>query len=156
MKYVLVYDPGKNIHCGTKYQEIIKNSEKSGLVLQPSNSQKVGTLCSCCGDCCGMLRSLKKQPVPSAAVKSNYYAVVDADECTGCQTCIDRCQMEAVQIINEVAKIDLDRCIGCGLCMSTCETGAMSLTLKPDDQRYVPPKSLTEMYVRIAKERRKI
>jgi ferredoxin len=136
-------------------KEIVKSSEKSGLVLQPFNSQKVGTLCSCCGDCCGMLRSLKKQPVPAAAVKSNYYAVVDVEECTGCETCLDRCQMEAVEIVDEKAVIDLDRCIGCGLCVTTCETDAMSLSMKTDDQLYVPPKSLTETYMRIANERGK-
>jgi len=137
-------------------KEIIKNSEKNGLVLQPFNSQKVGTLCSCCGDCCGMLRSLKKQVVPAAAVKSNYYAVVAAEECTGCETCLERCQMEAVSIVDEKAVIDLDRCIGCGLCVTTCETDAMSLSRKTEDQLYVPPKSITETYMRIAKERGKI
>ena len=87
-------------------KEIIKNSEKAGLVLQPFNSQKVGTLCSCCGDCCGMLRSLKKQPVPAASVRSNYYAVVDVEECTGCEICLDRCQMETIEIVEEKAEID--------------------------------------------------
>ena len=102
-----------------------------------------------------MLRSLKKQPVPAAAVKSNYYAVVDVEECTGCETCLDRCQMEAVEIVDEKAVIDLDRCIGCGLCVTTCETHAMSLSMKTDDALYVPPKSLTETYIRIAMERGK-
>lgn len=137
-------------------KEIIKNSDKNGLVLQPFNSQKVGTLCSCCGDCCGMLRSLKKQPVPSAAVQSNYYAVVDVEECNCCETCLERCQMEAIESVNEKAVIDLDRCIGCGLCVTTCETGAMSLLKKTDDHLYIPPKSITEMYMRIAKERGKV
>ena len=136
-------------------KEIVKNSEKAGLVLQLFNSQMVGTLCSCCGDCCGMLGSLKKQSVPAAAVRSNYYAEVDAEYCTGCETCLDRCQMEAVEIVDEKAVIDLDRCIGCGLCVTTCETGAMSLLKKTDDDLYIPPKSKTEMYMRIAKERGK-
>jgi electron transport complex protein RnfB len=136
-------------------KEIVKSSEKSGLVLQPFNSQKIGTLCSCCGDCCGMLRSLKKQPVPAAAIKSNYYAVVDVEECTGCETCLDRCQMEAIKIVDEKAVIDLDRCISCGLCVTTCETDAVSLSIKTDDQLYVPPKSITETYMRIANERGK-
>jgi NAD-dependent dihydropyrimidine dehydrogenase PreA subunit len=136
-------------------KEIIRRSEEIGLVLQPFNSQNVGTLCSCCGDCCGMLRSLKKQPVPAAAVRSNYYAVVDIEECSGCETCLERCQMEAIEIVDEKAVIDLDRCIGCGLCVTTCETGAMSLSKKTDDQLYVPPKSITEMYMRIGKERGK-
>ncbi len=103
-----------------------------------------------------MLRSLKKQPMPAAAVKSNYYAVVDVEECTGCETCLGRCQMEAIKIIDDIAVINLDRCIGCGLCVTTCETNAMSLSMKAEDQLYVPPKSISETYLRIAKERGKI
>jgi hypothetical protein len=48
---------------------IIKN-EQDGLVMQPFNAQNVGGMCSCCGDCCGVLRSLKKQPNPAAAVQA--------------------------------------------------------------------------------------
>jgi len=40
-------------------KEIIKKNEEAGLVMQPFNSQKIGGMCSCCGDCCGVLRSLK-------------------------------------------------------------------------------------------------
>jgi len=69
-------------------REIVKRNEEVGLVMQPFNSQQVGGMCSCCGDCCGMLRSLKKQPVPAASVQSNYYAEVDAEECAGCETCL--------------------------------------------------------------------
>jgi Fe-S-cluster-containing hydrogenase component 2 len=136
-------------------REIVKRNEEVGLVMQPFNSQKVGGMCSCCGDCCGMLRSLKKQPVPSAAVQSNYYAEVEADECAACETCLDRCQMEAIHIVNDKAVINLDRCIGCGLCVTTCETGALQLVKRPDEQQYLPPKSGTETYMRIAQERGK-
>jgi len=137
-------------------KEIIKNSEEAGLVLQPFNSQKVGTICSCCGDCCAMLRSLKKQSVPAEAVQSNYFAEVDAGECTGCETCLDRCQMDAIDIVNEIAEINLDRCIGCGLCVTTCEMDAMQLVKKVEGQLYDPPKSLAETYMQIAMERGKI
>jgi len=54
-------------------KKLLKNNEDAGLVLQSPNNQKAGSICSCCGDCCAMLRALKKQPVPSASVKSNYY-----------------------------------------------------------------------------------
>lgn len=102
-----------------------------------------------------MLRSLKKQPVPAAAVQSNYYAEVDANECAGCETCLDRCQMDAIKMVNETAEVNLDRCIGCGLCVTTCETCALQLVKKPDEQQYLPPKSGAETYVRIAQERSK-
>jgi electron transport complex protein RnfB len=136
-------------------REIVKRNEEVGLVMQPFNSQKVGGMCSCCGDCCGMLRSLKKQPVPAAAVQSNYYAQVDADECAACETCLDRCQMDAIKMVDDSAVVNLDRCIGCGLCVNTCETGAMELIKKPEDQQYMPPKSGVETYMRIAEERGK-
>jgi len=102
-----------------------------------------------------MLRSLKKQPVPASAVQSNYFAEVDAEECTACEICLDRCQMEAISIVEDIAVINLDRCIGCGLCVTTCSTGALRLVKKPDAQQYRPPKSGAETYMRIATERGK-
>lgn len=136
-------------------KEILRKNEEAGLVIQPFNSKKAGGMCSCCGDCCGMLRSLKMQPVPSSAVQSNYFADVSEEECTGCETCLDRCQMEAIGIIDEKAKINLDRCIGCGLCVTTCPADALKLVKKPESEQYVPPESGAETYMRIAMERGK-
>jgi len=136
-------------------REILKKNEETGLVLQPFNTQKVGTICGCCGDCCGMLRSLKMQPVPAAAVQSNYFAEVDGEECSGCETCLERCQMEAIDLIDEIAGINLDRCIGCGLCVSGCPTEAMKLVKKPENDLYEPPKTVAETYMRLAIERGK-
>lgn len=137
-------------------KEIIINNEKAGLVIQPFNARNVGGMCSCCGCCCGVLKSLKKQPSPAAAVKSNYFARVDDDECIGCETCLERCQMDAIDMVDDIATIDLDRCIGCGLCVTTCPTEAMSLIKKSEDHLYTPPKSGFETYINIARERGKI
>ncbi|MFW6081943.1 MAG: ATP-binding protein, partial [Desulfosalsimonas sp.] len=137
-------------------KEIIRKNDEAGLVMQPFNSQNVGGMCSCCGCCCGMLRSLKLQDSPAEAVKSNYYAVVDEDLCTGCETCLERCQMEAVAIVDDKAGVDDNRCIGCGLCVTTCPAEAMSLVKKNGDLLYVPPESGMETYLRIARERGKI
>lgn len=134
---------------------IVKHNEEVGLVMQPFNSQKFGGMCSCCGDCCGMLRSLKKQPLPSAAVQSNYFAEVDAEKCVGCETCLDRCQMEAIEMVNQIATVDLDRCIGCGLCVTTCSTEALRLIRKSEDELYAPPTTGAETYIQIAIERGK-
>ena len=135
--------------------EVVKRNEEAGLVMQPFNSQKIGGMCSCCGDCCGMLRSLKKQPVPAASVQTNYFAEVDGEACAGCETCLDRCQMDAITMVEDKAVVNLDRCIGCGLCVTTCTTGAMQLKKKPEDQLYQPPESGAETYMRIAIERGK-
>jgi electron transport complex protein RnfB len=137
-------------------KEIVIANEKAGLVMQPFNSQVAGGMCSCCGCCCGVLRSIKAQPTPADVVKSNYFAEVDTDECTGCETCIDRCQMDAITMVDDVAQISLGRCIGCGLCITTCPGEAVSLIKKAEDQQYEPPKSGGETYIRIASERGKL
>ena len=137
-------------------KEIIRKNDAAGLVMQPFNSQHVGGMCSCCGCCCGMLRSLKKQDNPAAAVKSNYFAQIDEEECVGCETCVDRCQMEAIEMQDEKAVIDLKRCIGCGLCVSTCPADAVQLVKKSEQDQYVPPKTGMETYIRIAQERGKM
>ena len=137
-------------------RQIVLKNEEAGLVMQPFNSQKVGGMCSCCGDCCGMLRSLKKQPNPAEAVQSNYYARVDEELCTGCETCVDRCQMEAIEVVDGISTITLNRCIGCGLCVTTCPAEAIQLIKKSEDQLYEPPRSGGETYMRIMQERGKI
>jgi NAD-dependent dihydropyrimidine dehydrogenase PreA subunit len=94
--------------------------------------------------------------VPAAAVKSNYFAVVEDADCIGCGDCIDRCQMDAVAMQDDIAQIDLDRCIGCGLCVTTCPSEALRLVKKSDDKLYEPPASGMETYIRIAQERGKM
>jgi len=136
--------------------EILQQCEEPGLVPQPTNAQNPGAICNCCGDCCGMLRALKKHPRPAEMVISNYYAMVDSDLCSACETCLDRCQMEAITIgLEEVAEVDLDRCIGCGLCITTCATGALSLEPKPQEGRREPPSQPRDAMMQMAQERGK-
>ncbi|CAB1076150.1 Uncharacterized di-4Fe-4S ferredoxin domain-containing protein, Dalk_0169 type [Olavius algarvensis Delta 1 endosymbiont] len=135
---------------------IVKQNEVEGLVMQPFNSQKVGGMCSCCGDCCGVLRSLKMHPSPAEMVQSNYFARVDEAECTGCETCVERCQIDAIEVVDGISTIDLNRCIGCGLCVTTCPVDAIELIKKPEDQLYEPPKTGAETYIRIMQERGKL
>ena len=134
---------------------IIEQSDAAGLVLQPFNARDMGVLCSCCGDCCEMLGSLKRQPKPAEAVKSNYYAQVSEDACSGCATCEDRCQMDAITVADDRAVVDRARCIGCGLCVTTCPTGAVALVKKDPAEQYRPPQNTAETFMRLAVERNK-
>ena len=85
-------------------------------------------------------------------VYSNHFAAVDADLCTGCETCLERCQMDAITLNeDEVAGISLERCIGCGLCVTTCPTEAMQL--KPKENLYTPPASTAEQMMAMAQNR---
>lgn len=132
--------------------EILKIADQAGLVLQPGNSKKAGVICSCCGDCCGVLRNLKRYPEPGRLVSSPYRAVVDFEICSACETCVDRCQMEAIQV-NGHAQVQLERCIGCGLCVTTCDTGAMRLERKPEDEQPYVPKNLRENLFLLGRKR---
>jgi electron transport complex protein RnfB len=116
----------------------------------------VGGMCSCCSCCCELLKAIKLDAHPSRKVKSNYFARSDADLCTGCEICLDRCQMEAIKMADDKAAIDLDRCVGCGLCVTTCPTEALSLIKKSPEDLYVPPERAVETYIRIAIERGKM
>jgi Na+-translocating ferredoxin:NAD+ oxidoreductase subunit B len=133
--------------------EILDRAEASGLVLQPSNAQKVVNICTCCGCCCQILKNLKAVPNPARYVASNYYAEVSGDRCAGCGTCVDRCPMEALAMMEDVAAIDRERCIGCGCCVPTCPEQAITLRGKPDEERTVPPGTLSETMRLIAQER---
>jgi Na+-translocating ferredoxin:NAD+ oxidoreductase subunit B len=131
--------------------KIIDQCEEAGLVPQPFISQDAGGMCNCCGDCCGILRSIKMHPKPSERVLTNYYAEFNPDLCSGCATCVDRCQMEAVKInADDVASLDRDRCIGCGLCVSSCPSEAVSLRAKPASERREPPATAKEYIMQTA------
>ena len=151
---VMIGNKKVNLNFKTdEINEIVKKNEEAGLVMQPFNAQKVGGMCSCCGDCCGVLRSLNMHPSPAEMVQSNYFARVNEAECTGCETCVERCQIEAIELVDGLSTIDLNRCIGCGLCVTTCPVDAIELIQKPEDQLYEPPKTGAETYIRIMQER---
>lgn len=134
--------------------KIVKKSIQSGLVPQPSNSQKPINICLCCSCCCQVLKNIKDLEEPSKVVSSNFHAKVDADVCIGCQACEEICPMEAVSMTDEaIARVEKNRCIGCGLCVNACEFDAMSLRDKDQSEQMVPPANLIETYMAIAKEK---
>lgn len=136
--------------------EILDKCEEAGLVPQPFNAINPGGMCNCCGDCCGMLRALKKHPRPVEMVVTNHYAVVEEDLCVGCEVCLDRCQMDAITMGEDgTALVDLDRCIGCGLCVTTCDAEAMTLQPKSSEDRREPPAKAQLTLMELAQKRGK-
>jgi len=120
--------------------DLLARADAANLVLQPTNSQRISAICCCCGCCCGILGGLKRQPKPAEAVSSAFIARLDQEACTGCWTCLERCQMDALCEAGERVALNADRCIGCGLCVSTCPSGALTLGRKPEsDRTQVPP-----------------
>jgi len=153
-EYYLANDLGRRIDVDEAL-DILKSAQEAGLVTQPATSVNPSGMCNCCGDCCGVLGSIKEFPKPAEMVISNHRAVVDGDACTGCGECVTRCQMEAIAVIEETetAKVDPDRCIGCGLCVTTCPTEAVTLSPRPEKERRIPPASTAEQFMSMAKKR---
>ncbi|MBW2559636.1 MAG: 4Fe-4S binding protein [Deltaproteobacteria bacterium] len=133
---------------------ILKKGVEAGLVCQLGSSQNPAAMCMCCNCCCEVLVELKNHHAkPSDLVNSNFFARVDEDGCTGCEICIDRCQMEAITV-DDVALVDLDRCIGCGLCAVTCPTEAIKVYRKDAEREFIPERTLTEATMAIYRQRR--
>jgi 2-oxoacid:acceptor oxidoreductase delta subunit (pyruvate/2-ketoisovalerate family) len=108
--------------------EILKQSEEAGLVHCSNNRQEIDFLCNCCSCHCVILKQALSHPKPGLAVSSGFQPVWDAEACTACETCIDRCPMEALTMgEEEVPEVDLDRCIGCGVCATGCPSEAIQL-----------------------------
>jgi len=136
--------------------DILRKANEHGLVLQPSNSQKVTNICCCCGCCCAILRTIKLNPKPAEYVSSAFIAEHDSDLCKECQVCIDRCPMDAMENDGEGIVQNPGRCIGCGLCVSTCPTEALKLLRKSESQVPEVPKTLKRMYMNLMKARGKL
>jgi ferredoxin len=125
---------------------ILEENQKQGLVLQPSNTEKVDFICSCCGCCCGMLAVHKVLPRPLDFWASNFLAIVDAEKCDACGACEKRCQVGAVAVSDpkKHAVVDTERCLGCGVCVTICPAQAITLTKKPTEVR--PPQTREDLY----------
>lgn len=125
---------------------IMRQNQTDGLVLQPNNAQQVEFICACCGCCCGMLNVHKMLPKPNEFWSSNFLAVVNHEDCTGCGTCVDRCEVNAVALKGpeDLASVNPDRCLGCGNCVPTCPAEAISLEHKPSET--TPPPTAEALY----------
>ena len=130
--------------------DILVRANAKGLVLQPTNARDVKFVCCCCKCCCGVLDGIRRQPKPAEAVASSFIAAFDAEACSGCEACLDRCPMGALMPAQEGVSFDADRCIGCGLCTTTCPTGALRLRRKPDAEQAPVPATIYATWHRLA------
>lgn len=135
---------------------ILKTADEQGLVLQPGNTQEIMNICCCCGDCCGVLRMIKKMPKPAGMICSPFFASTNPETCEGCGICVERCQMGALSIVGGKAMLDQDRCIGCGLCVSTCPASSLTLMRKPESEQPTIPQNVVKAAIQRARARGKL
>jgi Pyruvate/2-oxoacid:ferredoxin oxidoreductase delta subunit len=118
--------------------DLIRECEEEGLIHVVTNKQSVDHfICNCCGCCCQTMPVLIQHNI-RVIEPSRFAAVVDADKCESCETCVDRCFVGAITVDgDETAKVDVEKCLGCGLCMVTCPTEAISMK-EVREKEFVP------------------
>jgi ferredoxin len=127
--------------------DILRKNQEEGLVFEAGNAISPHFICSCCGCCCGVLQFLRLMPNTGELLPSNQFAEVDLELCSGCGTCVERCQVNAIELKNEISEINVLKCIGCGNCVVTCPEEALHLVRK--DEEFKPPPTAEELYEKI-------
>ncbi|MEA3342392.1 MAG: 4Fe-4S binding protein [Chloroflexota bacterium] len=133
---------------------ILRETEEAGLVHSTGNYRDAHSyICNCCTCCCGILRGVAEFGIPTAIAHSGFRAVVDAEECIGCEDCIARCQFGALAVPEDICVVDYARCVGCGVCVLVCPAGALNLARRPEDETASLPVDNEDWMARRAQER---
>ncbi len=114
---------------------ILREAGEAGLVHSSGNYRRGHAyICNCCTCSCGVMRGIAEFGIQHAVARSAFRAVVDAEACVACGTCLGRCRFGALSLPNGAAVVDAARCAGCGLCITTCTTDALRLERVPHDE----------------------
>ncbi len=131
-EFIVDREFGKEVTKEQAYR-ILEATEKAGLVHNTNNwIENTGFICNCCGCCCGFLKMVKEYDSSAWLESANFQVQAEFEECVGCGDCIERCQMDALCLEEEVISIDLSRCIGCGNCVTVCPTECLSMVRRSD------------------------
>lgn len=143
--------------------EVLALAKTAGLAQTADNVRHgVTFMCNCCGDCCGMMQSIRRYGITGAVVSSNWVAHVDLDMCRGCKKCARACPANAVTMVDNEGRglrkywaiVDPDACLGCGVCDEVCRFGAHSMV--PREHRVFTPETTFDRVVAMAVERGKL
>jgi ferredoxin len=149
------FENDKNTKPITKEESyrILREAENTGLVHTTRNIQNATMyICNCCTCCCAILRGLTEFEHPHAFAKANYMMSVNKDLCIGCETCLERCQFEALEIVDGICHVK-SRCIGCGVCAIVCPEDALKLERRKIEQYEKHPDTFQEWNKQKAKAR---
>jgi H+/Na+-translocating ferredoxin:NAD+ oxidoreductase subunit B len=143
-EYAIVRGTGRQLNY-EEAMELVDQIEQDGLVHNwPNDRRMTGTtvMCNCCVDCCMIWHPIDTHQgdIGKMWEKSRFQAQVNQDLCSGCQTCVDRCMFNAIEMVKVPgtkklkAQVDPEKCFGCGVCVVTCEEQALKMkTVRPPD-----------------------
>ncbi len=127
---------------------ICDEAEETGLIHNtPGNNASLsGVICNCCNDCCSTFEpAIHSGRLNQVVAPSRFMAVVKEQDCKGCQECLKRCPVKAIEMIGiagdkkKLARVIPDTCLGCGVCVVGCRHQAMTFELvRPPE--FIPPR----------------
>jgi Pyruvate/2-oxoacid:ferredoxin oxidoreductase delta subunit len=135
---------------------VLAETRRLGLVHLCDNILNQPTyICSCCGCCCHVLRSINEQGV-FGAHPSNFIPAVELDNCLNCGVCADKCQIGAITMTKqknelEIPVINTEHCLGCGVCTYACPNDTLYMFRR--SVLHVPPKNYREKMQRMTEEK---
>jgi NADH-quinone oxidoreductase subunit F len=69
---------------------------------------------------------IRDKKCPAGVCKPLFHYEIDAEACTGCQTCARKCPQEAIAGDKKKPhQLDQTKCIKCGICYEACKFGAI-------------------------------
>lgn len=82
-----------------------------------------GASCSCCGCCCGALRTINQFNIPGMVAPPHFMPQVNLAQCVYCARCAKVCPVQALVVDAKKRSLQYrpERCIGCGLCAVACD-----------------------------------
>jgi Pyruvate/2-oxoacid:ferredoxin oxidoreductase delta subunit len=125
----------------------LKEAEKAGLVHSTTNKLDPSMfVCNCCPCCCMALAPVVKG-FRLGVAQSNFEPVIDHDLCILCETCVNICPVDIIELVDdsdgEKITFDLEGCLGCGLCASNCPEEAISLEKV---RNHIPRQSMGNLF----------
>jgi ferredoxin len=126
--------------------------EDWGLINLSPNTAQITSTCHCCECCCEIVHGFKKHAdIWSLLSPSRFRAVIDQEKCQGCQTCVDRCHFDAIEMKKVPGSKKMkafiidEHCMGCGLCVFKCPNNAIQLEMiRPPE--HIPTITMNELF----------
>jgi len=141
-RYFIEHNLGKQI-SREEAKRVLKAAEEEGLVHKTFHDdfdleKNENCICNCCKCCCILFQSFYRGTF-SYHTLTSYMVELDESKCEGCGTCIEKCPIEAVSLINGISHTDEKKCIGCGVCVHHCPNKARTLIQTEQREIYIPP-----------------
>jgi len=125
------YKGGVEFLSTEEAKEHIEHWHKRGMVItiMTFGTPYIGGICLCDYPDCLAIRMRLDYGIKPFLLKGHQVAKVNYEECTGCGTCVQRCQFGAIkmEVTTKKSNIDMTRCFGCGVCTYACPQDAISL-----------------------------